>query len=76
MMKKIDFRCPPELLTEIERRATEEGISPGQWCRRACEEKLGMSIEVKKGLGGANERTRKRVERLRLKGGKQRGKSE
>lgn len=74
MMPKIDFRCPEELYAEIARLATLAGMSPGEWCRTVCAEKAGVKIEVKMGLGGADERTRRRVEKLRLKGIKERAK--
>jgi hypothetical protein len=74
MMEKIGFRCPPELLDAIRRQAKATGMTPGEWVRSLCEKATGVKVEVKMGLGGADERTRARVEKARLKGIKARAK--
>ena len=75
MLPKIDFRCPLELFEAIQCEAARTGLSPGQVARRACEKMLGVKVEVKRGMGGADERTRKRVEKARLKGIKERARA-
>jgi hypothetical protein len=67
MMPCINFRVPPELLAEATRLAEAEGLSVGEWTRKLVEEATGMTVEVKMGLAGASERTRKRVQRLGVK---------
>lgn len=71
-MEKIDFRCPDELLAAIKRCAVAAGMTPSEWVRWLCMKETGVQVEVKKGLGGASERTRKRVELARQKGVKAR----
>lgn len=68
MLPKIDFRCPANLHAAILAAAAKDGVSPGEWTRALCAEKLGITIDVKRGMGSADEHTRKRVEKARLKG--------
>jgi hypothetical protein len=76
MLPKIDFRCPQKLMDAIKREAERTGLSPGQVARRACEKMLGVEVEVKKGIGAADEKTRKRVEKARMQGIKRRAKEQ
>lgn len=76
MMPRINFRLPPNLLAEAERRAAAEGVSVGEWTRKLIEKETGIHVEVKKGLGGADERTRNRVHRARDKAFKKRAKGQ
>lgn len=66
-MKRIIFRCPPELLEAIEARAAAANLSVGIYVRQLCERDTGIEVEVKKGLAGSDESTVKRVQRLGVK---------
>ena len=74
MMPILAFRIPPELLAEAKRLAAAEGMEVGEWARKLIEKATGMKVEVKIGIAGADEKTRNRVEKARLKGIKQRAK--
>ena len=67
-METINFRCPPELLEAAKRLAAAAGQSVGEWTRSLVEKETGIKVEVKLGMAGVDEDTRKRVERARLKG--------
>lgn len=69
-MPRLNFRLPPELLKAAEQMAEKEGMNVGAWVRKLMEEVTGVSIEVKKGLAGADEKTRKRIQRLGVKAAK------
>lgn len=75
MMPKVEFRCPRELHAELTRLAALEGLSVGEWARKTCADKAGIKVEVKLGLGGADKRTRQKVEKARLQGIKRRAKA-
>ena len=66
-MDRIIFRCPPELLAEIERRAAAAGVKPGIYVRKLCEQHTGIAVEVGIGLAGADAKTRKRVQSAGVK---------
>ena len=74
-MDHVIFRCPPQLLEALQRKAKAAAMSVGEYTRKLAEQDTGISVEVKKGMGGADERTRKRVERARIKGIKERAKA-
>jgi hypothetical protein len=76
MMRRIDFRVPPELLAEAERLAAAAGISVGLWTRKLVERETGITVDVRLGIAGSDERTRKRVQRLGVKAIKARAKEQ
>ena len=74
MMARIHFRIPAELLAEAERRAVASGMSVGQWTRKLIEKETGIEVPVELGIAGADEHTRKRVQRAGVKAIKSRAK--
>ena len=67
MMQRIDFRVPPELLAEVKRLAKAAGMSVGLWTRKLIERETGIAVDVKLGIAGSDEKTRKRVQKAGLK---------
>lgn len=74
MMSRINFRIPDELLAAAERMAKEAKMSLGEWTRSLIEKATGVKVEVKLGMAGADETTKQRVEKARIRGIKKRAK--